>query len=264
MLFLDQYSRGPFEERANGQWWNRITSVFDDYPQVGMVGSSISCEVSPHVQSHAFAMRSSAAVQVFAEFHPHTAAGKKNKDVVLETGVTATALNLGYNISSLIYQRRWHETVFSECHNAGANHESLSKNPVSWCATRPEDALFVKFGGPQLSQRGYYCQETLDLVQQATMKIALQEPALHLALPETLTGGPLHGLSREFDLESYRPMHSEIAQKVCFLVRSAIMHGRNASTGSRVVRMDVDLFITSECAPALPSFPPPFLNPRSC
>jgi len=246
VLFLDQYARGPFGDRANGQWWNRITSVLDDYPGVGIVGPSISCEGSPHVQSHAFAMRSSAAIKVFAEFHPHTPAGKKNKDVVLETGVTATAQSLGYNISSLIYQRRWHETVFSGCRNGSANHESLCKNPTNWCGIRPEDALFVKFGGPQLFQRGFYCQDTLDLIQQATMQIALREPSLHLSLPETLTGGPLHALSKEFNLESYRPMHNEITQKVCFLVRSAIMHGRNATIGSRVVRMDVDLFISSE------------------
>ncbi len=249
ILFLSSEERGPFEDRENGAWWNRIISVFNSYPHVGVLGSSISCEIAPHVQSHALALRSDAAVRILLKSHIKGG---------LETGLTTTALKLGYNISSLTYQRRWNETVFNgECRHAQGNYPMFDANPSSWCDIRPDDALFMKWGGAPLSLRGYYCQQTIDSIREATMKIAEADQSVHLALPETIFGGPLYALSKEYDLERWNdrfvqhlkfyslPRGGQEPQKVCFLVRTAIMHGRNATGNStNGVQMDLNLLVS--------------------
>eukprot|EP01032_Pedospumella_encystans_P022417 gene22417-25395_t len=250
VLFLSHEARGPFEDRENGAWWNRIVSVFNSFPNVGVLGSSISCEFAPHVQSHALALRSDAAVRILL---------KSQIKGMLETGLTTTALKLGYNISSLIYQRRWNETVFTgECRHEKGNYPMYDANPSSWCDVQPEDALFMKWGGAPLSLRGYYCQQTIDNIRAATLKIAEADQTVHLALPETIFGGQLYALSKEYDLERWNDRFvqhlkfnslsrgGQEPQKVCFLVRTAIMHGRNAvGNNTNRVRMDLNLFIST-------------------
>eukprot|EP00598_Pedospumella_elongata_P013970 CAMPEP_0185013418 /NCGR_PEP_ID=MMETSP1098-20130426/98793_1 /TAXON_ID=89044 /ORGANISM="Spumella elongata, Strain CCAP 955/1" /LENGTH=643 /DNA_ID=CAMNT_0027542485 /DNA_START=142 /DNA_END=2071 /DNA_ORIENTATION=- len=359
ILFLSHEARGPFEGRANGAWWSRITRIFNSYPHVGILGSSISCEFAPHVQSHALALRSDAAVRILLtsqikglletgltttalklgynissltyqrrwnetvftgecrhekgnypmyDANPSSWCDIRPEDALfmkwggaplslrgyycqrtidsireatlkiaeadqsvhlalpetifggeLETGLTTTALKLGYNISSLTYQRRWNETVFTgECRHEKGNYPMYDANPSSWCDIRPEDALFMKWGGAPLSLRGYYCQQTIDSIREATLKIAEADQSVHLSLPETIFGGQLYALSKEYDLERWNDRFvqhfkfnslargGEEPQKVCFLVRSAIMHGRNAArTNANEVRMDLDLFISS-------------------
>eukprot|EP01032_Pedospumella_encystans_P022416 gene22416-25394_t len=250
ILFLSHEARGPFEDRANGAWWNRIVSVFNSYPHVGVLGSSISCELTPHVQSHALALRSDAAVRILL---------KSQIKGLLETGLTTTALKLGYNISSLFYQRRWNETVFTgKCRHEKGNYPMYDTNPSSWCDVQPEDALFMKWGGAPLSLRGYYSQQTIDNIRAATLKIAEADQSVHLALPETIFGGQLYALSKEYDLERWNDRFvqhlkfnslsrgGQEPQKVCFLVRTAIMHGRNAvGNNTNRVRMDLNLFIST-------------------
>jgi len=261
VLFLTHETRGPFEGRANGAWWNRITRIFNDYPGVGMIGPTISCEIAPHVQSYTFAMRSETIVKVFAEFNPRTAAGKKNKDEELETAVTDTALRLGYQIASLATERHWGETVFNgKCRNS-ATPNTVSQNPTSWCDFRPEEALFMRWGGEPLTVPNFYCPETMNYIYKATARIAASDPNVHLTLPEKLTSQPSapsfvphFTLAEEYELERARDQavqHLKEPQKVCFLVRTSSSVGRQATKKSLVESMNLDLFISSKFLPFL-------------
>ena len=256
VLFLNHEARGPFEGRANGAWWNRITRIFNDHPSVGMIGPTISCEIAPHVQSYAFAMRSESIVKVFAEFNPRSAAGKKNKEEVLETAITTTALRLGYKIASLTSERHWGETVFNgKCRNS-SNPNTASLNPTSWCDFRPEEALFMRWGGEPLTVPDFYCLETMNHIYKATAQIAARDANLHLTLPEKLTSQPSASsfvphlsLAEEYELERARDQavrHMKEPQKVCFLVRTSTSVGRQATKKSLVESMNLDLFIASK------------------
>ena len=147
VLFLNQDARGPFEGRKDGKWWSRFAATFDNNPSIGIVGSMISCEISPHVQTHAFAMRSEVALEVFSEFNPRRIAGKKNKARHLETSISAETINLGHSISSLYYQRKFNRTVFggacvtqegnSAAHRSNgfaANNAAARRRQIPWSA----------------------------------------------------------------------------------------------------------------------------------
>lgn len=274
VLFLNQDARGPFEGRKDGKWWSRFVSTFDKNPSIGMVGSMISCEIGPHVQTHAFAMRSEVALEVFSEFNPRRAAGKKNKARHLETSISAETINLGHSISSLYYQRRFNRTVFSGgCVTQEGNSAAHRSNPTSWCDVQPQDALFMRFGGHPLRIRGYYCQGVLDAIAQATEKIAGAEPALQLVQPETIYGGKFHELYKEFNTEQWRDHNVSLltsasaavpglhADKVCLLVRTSSMHGRAAANSTRLALTDLKQLVRSKHFPFLTV---PFIIPFSC
>ena len=286
VVFLNEEARGPFEGRRNGEWLKAFTAVFETTPNIGMVGPLISCEIAPHVQTHVFAMRSSVALEVFSEFNPRKPAGRRNRAKHLEISFTTEILNMGYNITSLFYKRRFDKEVFGgQCISGEGNSMQYKSNPTSWCDIKPRDALFMKWGGPPLRIKGYYCQDTIESIRKATVGIALAEPYLDLVLPETVYGGRLHALHKEYDeeewrdrttqpLRAYPPVPVPAAQdqaagaststvlalpagkvavptlpppppvqKVCLLVRTALMHGRAASNSTRNVRMDLDLLI---------------------
>lgn len=261
ILFINQDARGPFEDRDNGKWWKRIVNLFDQNPKLGIMGPMISCEIQPHVQTHAFAMRSNVALEVMSEFYPERAAGKRNKNRHLEISLSADTIDLGYSISSLYYHNKFNRTVFSgNCEAKEGNSEVHRSNPTSWCDVDPSDALFMKFGGIPLRIRGYYCQESLDAIQRATQQIVDQEPQLKLTWPETIYGGHFHPLYKEFNIEQHRdrsvqivglPMSKEAHQrnensKVCLLVRTSLMHGTAAAAKSKVVLTDVKLLAQSK------------------
>lgn len=256
VLFLNHEARGPFEGRNNGAWWNRITRIFNDYPNVGMLGPTISCEIAPHVQTFVFAMRSDAVHRVLDEFKPHAVADKRNRDEALETAVTSTALRLGYKVASLATERHWGETVFTgRCRNSSRS-TTISLNPTSWCDFRPEEALFMRWGGEPLIVPDFYCLETMNHIYKATAKMVTSDSTLQLTLPEKLSSAanapsfvPHLSLAEEYELERARDLHVRHLKepaKVCFLVRTASSVGRQATKKSLVEHMNLDLFIASK------------------
>lgn len=259
VLFLNQDARGPFEDRTDGRWWRRFVTTFEENPLVGIVGSMISCEIGPHVQTHAFAMRSEVAMEVFSEFNPRRIAGKKNRNRHLETSLSTETTSLGHAMSSLYYQRKFNRTVFAgACVTKEGNSPVYRSNPTSWCDVLPQDALFMRFGGHPLRIRGYYCQETLDAIARATEQIAISEPSLQLIQPETIYGGKFHALYKEFNAEQWRDRNVSLLssakavvpglapEKVCLLVRTSSMHGSAAANKTNVVLTDLKQLIRSK------------------
>ena len=55
-MFLNEGVRGPLVKIENGEWLLEFRNILA-FDKVGLVGSSMSCEKKPHIQTHAFAIR---------------------------------------------------------------------------------------------------------------------------------------------------------------------------------------------------------------
>lgn len=293
VFFMNHDARGPFIGRKNGAWWKFLTASFDADPRIALVGPVISCQIAPHVQTHAFAMRSDVVLEIFSEFNPRSAAGKRNKAKHIETALSTEAINAGYLLSSLHDQRSAGQAVFNNndtCVNRtsremNSNSVLYQANPTSWCDVKPSDAIFMKWGGPPLRLRGYYCQDTIDSIRAGTLALADREPALFqsLALPETIYGGRMYQLYKEHNQQLWldrsvvpipvrpsRPSMSRSssgenankqqqqqtesrgvmiaeASKVCLLVRTSLQQGKEALKNSRLVHTDIHMLIACKC-----------------
>lgn len=258
IFFLNHYARGPFEDRKNGGWWKHLIKPFMDNHRLGLLGSTISCEVTPHVQAYSFIMKTKAALEVFSPFHPRRAAANKKNAEKLEFAISNSTVQLGYDIASLYYQRRHNQTVFDgKCVEGWKSGDSslVLKNPGGWCDVTPQNTLFMRYGS--LPYRGFYCDDVLERVQESVIAIAQAERDLHLVLPETLEGGHFYALTKEYNQEVWKDravvpykMHrlvnaGEQPEKVCFLVRSAFTQAENTTT--KTVAMDLHQFIKCKC-----------------
>lgn len=254
VLFLTYEVRGPFEHRTDGGWWRSFTDpFFQKEDKVGLLGAVASCDGIPHVQTHAFSMPGALVSPAFAQLH----SSKLHRKRTLEISLTSVVQALGYNIASVLYQRRYNISVMTgDCFLSQGNAQ-LHSNPTTWCNLKPRETIFMKWGGFPLRNRGFYCQDSIDAIEQATHEIHQQEPGAGLIVSETAYGGPLFPLYKEYNEEVYqdktvvRRTEQDLARdasaaKVCFIVRSAIMHGRAAGEGSRVVRMDLRVLIQSK------------------
>eukprot|EP01032_Pedospumella_encystans_P009126 gene9127-10773_t len=192
-------------------------------------------------------MRPEVALELFHEFNPRRIAGKRNKNRHIETSFSEEAVKLGYGLTSLYYQRQFNRTVFSgECVNPEGNTAFHRSNPTSWCNVSPQDALFLRYGGHPLQIKGFYCQDTLAKIAQATEQIELAEPALKLTQPETIYGGHFYPLHKEYNMEinrdrSVRAVTTAVPSdnKVCLLVRTFSMHGKAGHEKARAIVYDV-------------------------
>lgn len=257
ILFLNHYARGPFEDRKNGGWWKHLIQPFENNHRLGLLGSTISCEVTPHVQSYAFIMKTKIALDVFAPYHPRRAASVKRNAERLEFAISNSTMELGYDIASLYYQRRHNKTVFDrKCVEGWRGDSSLVlRNPGGWCDVLPQHTLFLRWGS--LPYRGFYCEDVIESVTEAVVAIAREEKDLNLVLPETIEGGHFYALTKEYNQEVWKdrsvvphktlsaPKPGEQQQKVCFLVRSAVTQAKNTTT--KTVAMDLHEFI--KCKP---------------
>jgi hypothetical protein len=261
VFFLNHDARGPFIGRRNGAWWKFLTASFDGESPVALLGPVISCEIAPHVQTHAFAMRSDVVLEIFADFNPRSATGKRNKLKHIETALSTEALNAGYQLASVYYQRRFGQSVFNgTCVTKEGNTAQYRSNPTSWCDVKPSDAIFMKWGGPPLRIKGYYCKDTIDSIRDESLKLAASEPKLKLTLPETIYGGKMHALHEEHDRQLWmdrstprlpvRPATAPDASKVCLIVRTSLQQGKIARENSKLVQMDINMLISCKCTNA--------------
>jgi hypothetical protein len=102
VLFFNDLARGPFSLRKNGQWLGEFTAMLSGS---GIVGSVISCQGGPHVQTHSFAMRSGLAWDVLSRHFT-------SQNSKLEVSISQDALALGHSMSS----------IFDKWHSRGAFH----------------------------------------------------------------------------------------------------------------------------------------------
>lgn len=199
VIMLSSEARGPFENRKTGLWWKPFTDLLTSHPTVGIVGPMMTCEGVPSVQTYAFAMPSNLVHKVFSLVQASTT--KKHKRAI-EAAITVETQQLGRDISSLLFHRRYNATIYKQ--DCIRNAEVAAATSSAWCDLAPREAVFVRFGVNILHNRGHYCQESVDRVVAATENVGLSEPQLRLSIPETVHGGRLYSLYREYTQEVWR------------------------------------------------------------
>ena len=161
---LNQGVRGPLSSTRT--WIREFTDLFQT-PLVKLVGATISCEISPHVQTHFFAL----SADVLRLFIVHELGGPPTSnwsDVIMhgEIGLTHLILKHGYHISSMLYSRRFRQMQFSEC---AATLQM--NNPTGWCDLSYNDVVFMKWGGSAMRQR-HYCNVTVNMANNRLEELA--------------------------------------------------------------------------------------------
>lgn len=270
VIFMNQGVRGPLTHRANGQWLVEYRRLLDAN-NVGLVGSTISCEGEPHVQTHIFGMKTSSLFSILArsDERGHSvfsgSEAKSWEDMVHQTEVALSAgvADSGLNLSALMYDRRTGSAYFNgKCLPAPVGQE----NPTLWCDLMPQEIIFAKWDGEPLRTPGLLCEAAVDRMRLGLERMTGAEPGLGLIIPETLYGGNLYDLYRQFEHE--RRMFRESSQravtasstsrevvadsKVCFLVRSASMHdserlSSSAANSTSPITYGVKELVECEC-----------------
>lgn len=297
VVFLNQYARGPFVGRKDGKWLSAFQDLLNR-PEIALVGPTISCEVAPHVHTHMFALKSSLVIPLFQEIAPGPASpdaswlGLVEK---LEVGLSTLVQQKGHKIASLLHQHRTGNAVFNgTCLQGRGNAIESNSNPTTWCDLKPSEVEFMEWGGEPLRIPGYCCEDTVNAVTASTIEIAAQEPVLSLGnstrtgmkliLPETVLGGPLYDLYKQYAQEVWKDrsvktipppelskrksqnsaflrglqtgVHSlvdlvdegdQTEANVCFLIRTASMHDASPENKalSNLLNMDLETLVQS-------------------
>jgi hypothetical protein len=263
IIFANQGVRGPLIKRKNGEWIGEFRNLLGSN-NVGLVGPTMSCEVSPHVQTHMFALKTDLVPIVLSQMRQNiTAHFTSWQEVIaaLEVGLTGVVMRAGYNVSSFLYNNRGQPYFeHGKCLTYTGPPNRFDKNPVGWCGVTPNEQVFIKWGGEPMRTRGMICNDTVLQMEDTLLALAAAEPALQLTIPEALMGGMLFPLFKEYIAETWidrapAPAPQQSAAKkppqVCFLVRVLDLpqdRMRHANPYSRFMNKDIQLLVTSKCA----------------
>jgi hypothetical protein len=239
VLFSNQGVRGPLIDQADGKWLGAFRDLLD-HNNVAIVGPSLSCEVSPHVQTHVFMLRTSVLPMLSTKLFNSGSNGGNWLDFIktFEVGLTTLLINEGYKAASLLYYQKTGNKFFDGAclPNSRVNPNELTMmllNPVSWCNIDVDQLVFQKWGGEAMKTLGYICDDTKQQMLGSLLKMTSNQPDMGLIVPEVHKGGKLYDMHREWLEETFRekiPLVSKQSskkagdQKVCFLVRTASMH----------------------------------------
>jgi hypothetical protein len=278
VIFSNQGVRGPLIHRDNGEWIGDFARALENN-NVGMVGPTISCELSPHVQTHMFALRASLIPVVLQDMRQKMQTKFNSwQDLIssLEVGLTGVVIKAGYNVSSFMHQSRG-QSYFQRCLNYSGPANRFAGNPTSWCGVSAQDLGFVKWGGELLRTAGMACNTSVLQMEDTMERLQAAEPRLQLILPEALRGGRLFSLFREYAQEAWIDRHpvllpasaeigtntiattpdvpqfgveSDLKQaKVCFLVRVIRpLHSQRQYENplTHLINKEIELIITSK------------------
>jgi hypothetical protein len=255
VVFLNQGVRGPLTSRTEGQWLIELNKLMYSN-NVALAGPTISCEVSPHVQTHAFSLRSDILPHVLSEMKQNMSTkfvSWQEMIASLEVGLTGVVMRAGYNVSALLYDRRGY-SYFQEgkCLLKNGPKSRFALNPASWCDVTPEEVIFIKYGGEPMRTPGFMCNSTIAAMDDYLYALANKEPELKLIYPETLMGGHYYELYSEYNAEIVRdrsplPAPKQSNQpKVCFLVRVTSLNEvpPQENAYSKLINKDVELLVT--------------------
>jgi hypothetical protein len=236
-IFANQGLRGPIVKRTNGDWIEEFAKQFLR-DNIGMVSPTMSCEVSPHCQTHMFALKNS-IMPVVLHGMKETMKTKfvKWTDVVasMEVGLTGIVMRAGYNVTSFLYMNKGHPYFRpGHCLEYKGPTSRFAMNPTSWCGIHPKDLMFVKWGGEPMRTPGLICNDSLADMENLLHEMATEQPSLGLISPEVLIGGIMYPLYKEYIAESWLSKNivarsnavsvlnsNKVASsdKACFLVR---------------------------------------------
>lgn len=251
IVSLNSGVRGPLLKLDGGAWLFEYRALLDQ-GGVGLVGPVISCDETPHVQTHMFLMRPALVTPLLVELERYYLRTKYiPMSEYFRTRLSLVARSAGYKIGSMLRSKKRPKAYLdwdSEC------TELYRVRDGETCALDPTHVLFVRWGGGDWGELGYPCSKgvALDPVTRARVR-GLTRSALwtNTVLPqhnafatshEVVAGGMLYDLYREHSAEltqydsavaqrtetSKQPQPTGTAaaedSKVCFLVRTAAMH----------------------------------------
>jgi hypothetical protein len=260
VVFLNEGVRGPLTHRSNGDWLRQYQQLLSRN-NVGLVGSTISCEMEPHVQTHIFAIRTS-TLPILLDLQTERSASTDWAAYIAQTeiGLSKRYLRSGYNISSMLYHNRLHKPYFDgQCIPVPHSHiQSDLLNPTKWCDVVPAEVMFVKWGGQPMKTSGYMCPDMVSRMQHQLLSLSVSDPGLGLIVPETIHGGHLHNLYVQYGLEmwrdflmsknkSVRAVEFTGKDKVCLLVRTCFKHDPTAQSGNINNAAAMDINWLSKC-----------------
>jgi hypothetical protein len=245
VLFLNDGARGPMAFRENGEWVTQFRKLlFNGQDRIGIAGPLLSCEISPHLQSHTLIMRTEVVnpyVNSTSSFFRYRDWRKYNhrQDMFLFQLVHQ---ELKWNVASFLHYHKLNKLFFDgECISLPpvVKNEKIYpavKNPSRWCDLKPEEIIFYKFGG---DIPHYVCEDVKNYMRVELNRLSEHEMKdSHLIVPETFQGGPAYDLYNQYELEIHRDFiprqerksnitlnhYDTSADKVCLLVRTAKMH----------------------------------------
>lgn len=197
-IFLNCGARGPyFTERststhaASRNWIHYWLSKLTD--KVKAAGSTISCEVTPHIQTYALAVDKDAAFILKDLWYYGIDRRTDNKSTLvddLEVGASTALLKAGYDITSLDsrYRGSFLHGVNSPCKYVGlkSRRDGIHLNPTACHAvgdtgcmgTEPCEVLFVKYGG-EVMRRGLTPKPTINAMKRYDIENGCPAPIIH-------------------------------------------------------------------------------------
>jgi hypothetical protein len=262
VFFLSSGVRGPFEKRGQGDWMVPYRTLLEP-ENVAVVGATVACSPSAHIQTHFFAIKS--------VLIPHMLASVKDVylnmvywtslDEFFQTELSEIARKQGYEIASMMHYKRLNTPTFrGDCNNNThlQEHSTHLASMREWCHVAPSEVNFVRWSGESLGAKGYLCNkaigtdtDSVSVMEVEMEKVSAVEPHLGLELSEPLTGGMLYDLYHMYNDDFWRNRnisvssqsllaanssgnssarvetslrHAQSPPKVCFLVRTSKNH----------------------------------------
>jgi len=267
VLFVNHGVRGPMVRRKNGEWIEKFIQPMRSN-NIAMVGPTLSCEVSPHVQTHMFALRTSLIPFVQTKMKEKLKTKYKLwKDLVasLEVGLTGLVMSAGYNVSSFLHRSKG-QANFTKCLKYDGPQNLVDKNPTSWCGLSPQTLVFVKWGGEAMRNSGFMCNSMANQMDDALEQTAQAEPHLQLTVPEVRRSGRMSKVFKMYAQEAWIDRHPVLPEstftgkkesatsvptvvpKVCFLVRvisPRLSHLIYENPTTDLINQELKLLITS-------------------
>eukprot|EP00953_Heterococcus_sp_UTEX-ZZ885_P011987 6910-Heterococcus_DN1.PRE.2 len=183
VMYLTLAVRGPFYGRNDGSWLQQFVSVLDPEEGVVAVGPTIACIGTPHLRTYAYAVSTlvlPALVAYQLSLTEKDSADRQTHLEHVEVSMSQFLYHAGFTVGDLHGRER-------QC------TDSEQDNPTRKCNIRPEDEVFVHFGGDVLLHR-VLCHRAVVTITESTQALidsgssssAVQKSAVAI-WPETTT-----------------------------------------------------------------------------
>lgn len=272
IIFLNNEARGPLIHREHGNWIHSFQDLLA-YKRNVLVGSILSCEVKPHIQTHTFAIKSIFIPYILQQYRYGEVYKMKYWRYVVkhyEIGLSNLAITNNFTIGSILYQLKQNNLSFNgKCLiRERRSGFIIDSNPIRWCKLPMKDIIFMKWGGSPFRKTGFVCpvvklqmDELLKNISQEyyerydrmrslpvrskqfdashqmhiikrneSFYLQLRDAALHhnfklqtqFTTPETLRGGALFDLYKQYDTERSLPENPRSTSKEEVLSSSSV------------------------------------------
>ena len=253
--------RGPLSHVQGGSWISEFRKRLD-VPMVGLVGTMISCEEGLHVQTHAFAMRTSLVLQVLLELKRYYLSAQDSPlEHHFKHRLTHAVRELNFLVASLHHSQADASSFFNpeQCQDTGS--KEVAQEEVQSCAQNPQEVLFLRWNGESLGAKGFLCGKAIamsttvraeidsltQIIAQIPLKSGEKLPkVLQPRLPERVLGGVLSELYAEYDSEHARELAAMAALRNSSV--SGIAGGGSPAPGLA----EVDDFAQVDSVPLVP------------